>query len=417
MEGNNLLRGLEGRLATAESAALGTAVNIATAYDAALFLVGGSVRDLVLGRPSVDIDVAVEGDVAAISDRLALATGFRVVQHGRFGTATLRGPDFEIDFARARRETYARPGALPEVAPAGITEDLARRDFTINALAIRLTRPRGELLDPHGGGDDLAGRAVRVLHERSFQDDATRMLRACRYAARLTFRIEAGTLSLLRRDLPFVDSITGPRLRRELTLLFREATAAEGALVASRLDLLPALHPLLGIGEALGRAWADALAAERFAPLDELGWCLVSRCQTGDDVSTLSKRLHLTGRIETALLDLVRLAAGFDKLDRTLIETVDVVDMLAGLTPAAVWAFGLKAGGLVRQRCENFLRDWRKVRPALNGFDLQALGLNGPAVGRAQERLRRARLGGEVRTRDEEVGLVRRELTTFGGTA
>src|SRR5947208_15725938 len=133
------------------------------------FLVGGAVRDLLLGRGTVDLDVAIEGDARAVARELAGRLGGEAKEHERFGTATVRAGDLVVDLATTRRETYAEPGALPEVEPSSIEEDLARRDFTVNAMAMRL--PDGEILDPHKGRADLEGRVIRVLHDRSFVDD------------------------------------------------------------------------------------------------------------------------------------------------------------------------------------------------------------------------------------------------------
>ncbi len=130
----------------------------------------------------LDIDLAIEGDAIAIAQRVGDRVGARVVVHQRFGTAKLSSRDFQFDLAGTRRETYPHPGSLPQVQPATLVEDLARRDFAINAFAMQLAPESGEIIDPFRGIDDLRSGLIRVLHERSFQDDATRMLRGVRYA-------------------------------------------------------------------------------------------------------------------------------------------------------------------------------------------------------------------------------------------
>ncbi len=166
-----------------------------------VYLVGGAVRDLLLGRGRADIDLVVEGDAAALATRL----GGEVVEHERFATAKADLDGHEVDIATARAESYPHPGALPEVQPtAGIADDLARRDFTINAMAIPLRRDP-ELIDPHRGREDLEAGLLRVLHGGSFEDDPTRALRAARYAARFDFELEPETAALLgRADLSTV---------------------------------------------------------------------------------------------------------------------------------------------------------------------------------------------------------------------
>src|SRR3990170_7340061 len=173
-------------------------------HGARLYLAGGPVRDLLLQLPSLDADIAVEGDMPPL---LTALRGVRIVQHARFLTASVRTDGFALDLATARAETYHHPGALPTVEPASIREDLLRRDFTINAMALALTGPeRGELLDPAGGERDVVSRVISVLHDESFRDDATRILRAVRYAARFAFRIEERTAKQLRSRLRYLDT-------------------------------------------------------------------------------------------------------------------------------------------------------------------------------------------------------------------
>jgi tRNA nucleotidyltransferase (CCA-adding enzyme) len=164
------------------------------------WLVGGMVRDLILGRPSVDIDVVVEGDGIAFAGILAQRLGGRFLAHKRFGTASIDlDKSFKLDVVTARRETYARPGILPEVFPGQISDDLFRRDFTINAVAASLNGRRvGELRDDFDGIEDLEAGLVRIMHYRSFVDDPTRILRAVRYEKRFGFKIEPRTLAALK---------------------------------------------------------------------------------------------------------------------------------------------------------------------------------------------------------------------------
>ncbi|GAI06484.1 unnamed protein product, partial [marine sediment metagenome] len=188
-----------------------------------VYLVGGIVRDLLLGYPNFDLDLVTEGDAVELANRIARISGAGLVIYPRFSTAKIKSGDFAIDIATARSETYARPGALPAVTPSSIEKDLFRRDFSINAMAISLTaEDYGQLLDPHHGKDDLHSHLIRILHPDSFSDDATRILRAIRYEQRLGFNLEHETARLLKRDIPMLDTISGDRIRHELELIFRE---------------------------------------------------------------------------------------------------------------------------------------------------------------------------------------------------
>jgi tRNA nucleotidyltransferase (CCA-adding enzyme) len=187
-----------------------------------VYLVGGAVRDLLLGRGRSDIDLVIEGDATA----LATLLGGEVVEHERFSTAKASLGEHEVDIATARAESYPHPGALPEVKPtAGIAADLARRDFTINAMAIPLRR-YPELIDPHRGLEDLKAGLLRVLHSGSFDDDPTRALRAARYAARFGFELEPETAELLSQaDL---STVSADRTDAELRRLAGETEAVRG---------------------------------------------------------------------------------------------------------------------------------------------------------------------------------------------
>jgi tRNA nucleotidyltransferase (CCA-adding enzyme) len=375
-----------------------------------VYLVGGAVRDLMLGRGNVDLDLAVEVETAPIADKLAARVGGKLATHERFGTATVKGRDWQIDLARTRSETYAKPGALPDVAPAPLLDDLARRDFSINAMALRLDNPDGGLVDPFSGAADLKARKVRVLHEGSFKDDATRLLRAMRYSARLNFNLEAQTQEWLDRDIHYVETISAARLRRELTLIFEEPMAARAALLAHQNGILGAIHPSLAMDDDLAVGWADALLGTHHSPLDELGFCLISTPEDGRIVDSISARLHLAGRFETAMRDFVRLRGLFDKLASVRNKPFEAVELLEGKTHAAIWALSIadtRSGG---QTCAMYLNEWRKVRPRLNGDDLQALGVQkGIEVGNTLRMLRKARLEGRAPERDDEIRLVRED--------
>ena len=189
----NLAGSIKEQLPSDIAAFIRLAGEVAEKRQQRLYLVGGVVRDLLLERVNLDIDMVVEGDAIKLAQAIAGVNQAKVITHPRFGTATLKWGKRSADFATARAETYARPGALPTVKPGTISDDLARRDFTINAMAVELNPRRfGELIDPFGGRQDIEKKLVRVLHDKSFTDDATRIWRAVRYEQRLDFQYRAG---------------------------------------------------------------------------------------------------------------------------------------------------------------------------------------------------------------------------------
>jgi tRNA nucleotidyltransferase (CCA-adding enzyme) len=330
--------------------------------DTPAYLVGGAVRDLLLGRRRADIDVVVEGPVDEIAHRL----GGSVRSHERFATATVSVDGLEVDLATARSETYPRPGALPEVRPATLADDLRRRDFTVNAMAWPLGGD--DLVDLHGGLADLGSGVLRVLHERSFEDDPTRALRAARYAARHGLELEPGTETLLRRaDLGTVSS---ERVDAELRKLAAEPEPRRGFELLGAWGLLAAPDGDLvdGVVAVLERpAWrgvADrteaVLAAARDAPGGEIDELAAAKPGRPSEAVALAH-----GRSGTELV-LAR-ARGAEWLDR-------------------------------------YVGEWRRVRPAIGGSDLLEAGVSeGPAVGRGLRAALDAKLDGEVDGRDEEL--------------
>jgi tRNA nucleotidyltransferase (CCA-adding enzyme) len=199
----------------------------AVADEPGVHVVGGAVRDALLDRVPRELDLVVEGDAVAVARRAAARVGATMLVHERFGTATVAADGYTFDLAGARRERYPRPGALPEVElGATLEEDLRRRDFTVNAVAARVADGTLTCLD--GAREDLDAGVLRVLHDGSFADDPTRLLRLARYAARLGFAVDGATEALAARAVAAgaVATVSGDRLGRELQLLAREPQPA-----------------------------------------------------------------------------------------------------------------------------------------------------------------------------------------------
>jgi tRNA nucleotidyltransferase (CCA-adding enzyme) len=252
---------------------------LADAEGIRLYLVGGVVRDLLLKRNVWDLDVTVEGDGVSFARLVAKRFGAGLALFERFATARLVFPDgLKVDIASTRRESYADPAALPDVVTAALEEDLFRRDFTVNAMALELNIARWGLLhDPYGGRRDLKGKRLRVLHRRSFVDDPTRIFRAIRFAERFGFRFEANTGRLLAdaAATDLVARLSGPRLANEIFALMKERRPQEAIRRLRRLRLLRFVHPRLALGKRNERLMAVLPKAMRWwerrcpkAPLD-----------------------------------------------------------------------------------------------------------------------------------------------------
>src|SRR5512134_774105 len=220
--------------------------NLADESGASLYLVGGVVRDLLLKREIWDLDLTVEGDGIAFARLVADRYGAGLAVFERFATARLTFPEgLKMGIATTRRESYAQPALLPTVQPASIEEDLSRRDFTINAMAVRLNSQQfGCVLDPYGGQRDLRARTIRVLHVGSFHDDPTRIFRAIRFEQRFGFRLERATSRLLTQaaSTSLIQRLSGPRLQNEILLLFAEHDPVRAIARMGQLKLLRFLH-------------------------------------------------------------------------------------------------------------------------------------------------------------------------------
>jgi tRNA nucleotidyltransferase (CCA-adding enzyme) len=387
---------------------------------AACHLVGGAVRDLLLGRDPFDIDVAVEGDAEAVAALLAEALGGEVVAHERFGTATVvAGGVDAVNLAQTRRESYAEPGALPDVEPAGLAEDLGRRDFTINAIAAALNAGEaGALSDPHGGREDLRNGLIRVLHRGSFGDDPTRLLRAVRYAARLGFALEADTERWARAAAAdgALATVSGSRIRDELIDLLAENEAPRAVELLRDLGIGRALHPDLRADPELvasaklgaTETGADpALAALAALATDRLGGRDAAVTEPAarepdDGLAAWIDRLGLASGERDAVL---RAAQGAPELTEELRRALlpsQLRRLLDGEPPEALalaLALGAPAGPIL-----DFLTRLSGVRLEITGADLIAAGLpESPVLGRALEETLARKLDGEVAGRDDEL--------------
>ncbi len=380
---------------------------LARARGERIHLVGGAVRDLLLRRPVRDLDLVLEGDTsqfaAALASRLAAKT---VVVHERFGTATLELPDrVRLDVAATRRESYEYPGALPTVSlGASLEEDLARRDFTIHAIALELSGRRRSLRDPFGGRADLARRRLRFLHPASPTEDPTRAFRAVRYANRLGFSLapEARREVAAALAIGAFDAVSGDRLRRELELLLAEPRRAQAVKGIVRLGLDRAVAP--GLARAAAGAPERVRVAERLAEGRAVGWLCYFLAWMGPApmraLRNVADRLGLSGRDALAVsrwpATRRRLGSGLGRLSpsRRRLRAL-------GLSPEEVLAAAALRSGSDRRVLAR-LAAGEAPELSISGADLLARGVpQGPAIGRALAATRAAREDGRLAARNE----------------
>jgi tRNA nucleotidyltransferase (CCA-adding enzyme) len=373
-----------------------------------VYLVGGVVRDMLLGYPNFDLDLVVEGDAVQLAQQVAETSQAKLLAHHRFGTAKLRYDNFTMDLATARKETYASPGALPAVTPGTLKDDLIRRDFSINAMAISLAADDyGELVDPYQGKTDLEHRLIRVLHPGSFSDDATRILRGVRYEQRFGFEFEARTARLLKRNIPMLDTISGDRIRHELELILKEEQPELAIKRLGDLGILARISLSLKGDGQIAEKFDKARRLEKPTQLPSLYFCLLIYSFNETDIEQFLVRLNIPAKLSRAMRDTLRLKTRLPLLDKPSLKPSQIYYLLREYESVAIQANTLAAESPTgRRSLQLFLTKLRHVRTVLDGEELKKLGVSpGPEMGRVLQILHKAKLDGEVRTKADEKKL------------
>ena len=349
------------------------------------YIVGGTVRDIILGRENIDIDMVVEGDYLELSERLK-GYGFEARSKTPLRTLKLKRGSLIMDLAGTRKEFYPKPGALPRVEPGNLMEDLARRDFTINSIACSINPSNfGELFDPFDGIGDIGRRVIRVLHEKSFIDDPTRIMRGARYEVRLGFKMDPRTEELARRDGRYIREVGGERIRKELELIFSEEKPRDIIERLSELSLLKNLDPSLGdfpegikreylLFAFLYRASRDFINSLKFPKRKK-------RFILGLKELSESEHVRDMGRWERVLF--------FERFEPEVLELASL------LFP--------KLKEVIRE----YLDELRDIKPILKGDEIRNMGFGGERVGEVLMAIRREKIEGRLKTKEEEMEFVR----------
>ncbi|ABX05253.1 MAG TPA: CCA tRNA nucleotidyltransferase [Herpetosiphon sp.] len=343
----------------------------------ACYLVGGCVRDWLLERPVGDIDIVVEGDAIMLAEIWATVWPDQLHIHPPFGTATLSWQDAagvcSLDLISARSEYYPQPAALPVVSFANLAADLARRDFTINCLALRLANQPTLLIDPQHGYADLQQSLIRVLHDQSFIDDPTRILRAIRFAARLNFELEPQTATLLQQALPWLDQTTPARLWNELGLLLTEPSALAALSLADSWGVL---------GQLFGSGWSSSLNQQAemvlaSQPDQQLAivWLLLMSQLSPSAAQTQTQRFSLAKPIRLMVEQWPELAALVATLNRTTLAAGQLDRLLSPFAPLLLEVWASNQATSIQRRIKYYLQYLRPIASALTGRDLQAQGI------------------------------------------
>lgn len=385
-----------------------------------VYVVGGVVRDLILNREPGDIDLSVVGDAKAFSKILAKRIDASAPVESQFLTFKITPTNIAsitaIDIVNARSETYAGPAALPEITPGTIDDDLKRRDLTINSMAISLNHSDwGTLVDPMNGFADTMRKRIKVHHDESYVVDPTRIFRTVRYAVRLGYSIDSRTIELISHSLDNIDRLSGARIRHEFELILTEPRRVEIFRQAEKFGLLAAISPGLRLSAkalqvlesqsedgSISRNMADLLAITTFGLNEDEARQIIQRFDGPGNWGE-----SITGNVELSKLVLV--------LDKSDVKPSEINEILRPIPLASIRAY--IAGGPPlprRDRMVDYINRIRFIEPELSGADLIDDGIpEGPVIGQLIKIVRRAKLDGQVSTKQEELELAKSRLPGF----
>lgn len=366
---------------------LGVCSRQAEARGLKIYLVGGVVRDLLLGKAVFDLDIVVEGQAADFAASLAKHWGCPFRRHHAFGTAAVYWDGYKIDFATARSEYYSHWGVLPKVTPAGLRQDLLRRDFTINAMAISLNKhDYGHLVDFYGGSSDLARGLIRVLHKKSFLDDPTRILRAVRFARRFSFKLEKQTAQWLKHalDLDALSFVHSHRLGDELVLILKEARPYHYIKQLYALTKFSFIDRRMKIGKKDFNLFmrierAVSWHSKNFKPQKSEGWLIyLGGILINSPREEILSFFHKFSLRKEDMIKVLAMKENLSKVKRlnAKVKPHTVYDLLNPLSLETILFFYADyPPAKIRKNIELFLRQLRHIRLKVKGDDLKKLGI------------------------------------------
>ena len=384
------------------------AIKLSQQRGSRIFLVGGTVRDLLLRLKPRDFDFIIDNDPKSFIDDLSSKLRANRAYYSQFKTSTITIDGLRFDFARTRTEIYDRPGVLPRIHDASVEEDLYRRDFSINSMALELTDPKKPyLLDPTGGLADIANRAIRILHSSSFLDDPTRILRAIRYEQRLKFKITTNTRDLLLKAVKArtLSTVSGDRIRNEIDLIMDEPERASIFLRASRLGVLCSLHSSLSSGN-----WIKSLkktGEDKLTYISTMAYKLSSN-QTNSFISLINAPKDWA----KVLKDMSYLSQKETTLNALSLQPIEIYLMLKNRSIHSLNAFKYSTNlKTTRKNICLYLDKYRHIHPSINGDRLMNLGVSqGPDIQIVLKNILAGRLNGTISTLPEEIQLAQAYL-------
>lgn len=380
-------------------------------------VVGGMVRDILLKRKTVDIDVVIQGDGMKFAKYLADELHGAYKAFEKFKTAKIFLKNSHLDISSARSETYEKPAALPSVSLSGMDEDLFRRDFTINSMAISINQKDfGVLFDPYGGVRDLKNKVLRTMHDKSFIDDPTRILRAIRFETRLGFKIEKRTFKFIGDTLKtnVFDNLSGERLREELFILFGEQSPLKAVKRLNSLGVLKKINPgiIINAGSIFMLKQIDALRGmiREYSPNTPVLYLIAVLCSLKPkEAGYVAVKLKLSNEQKLVINQAKKLQQlsekGLSRYGKGTSGTFFLLEKYE--TDALIYLMLLQKDKKQAQRVRYFLDELRYTKLEISGKDLKELGIKeGPQYSKILASVLKAKLDGKVKTREEQLELV-----------
>ena len=401
----NISNRLSEQLSEGHIKAVSAVNNAASSIGSRAFLVGGAIRDIILGREIKDIDIAVECCPQKLLSSSHMEPA-KVISTSQFETVKLEICGQIIDLSMTRSEIYPNPGALPEVQLSTIEGDLSRRDFTINAFGVHVDPDRwGDLIDHHNGLQDLCHKKIRVLHNQSFMDDPTRVFRAARYASRLSFEVEMTTEEALVRDLDGIRNLSGTRILNELNQIFGETNSGRAIENLNKWGVFKAIHPQFDIPTKVFNTIESSISEE--VSSDVVGLLALLYCSNNVMREEIGKRLRLSSSLHSKISDLDR----FQELLPGM-KNSDIYEKLKGLSLESLHVaryMSSSANSGLSAQIDLYLNDLSQISMSVTGNDLLDMGIpEGAEMGRILSSIHKELLDGQVTSREEQVKLARK---------
>lgn len=398
--------------------------DIASANKMRAYLVGGCVRDLLLGRPNLDLDIVIEGSGIEFAEKLSCCFNAKLVRHRRFGTATLiLKPHLKIDIATSRRELYPNPAHLPVVSPGSLRDDLFRRDFTINAMALSIMPDDfGRLIDFFKGKEDLNAQKLRILHPLSFIDDPTRILRAIRFSTRYDFPIEGKTLKILKEAvrLKMLEKVEPQRLRDDLMLILKEEDPIKEikliqrlcgfGFISKKLKVNKTTYALLGSVRRQIASFKNSCPQRRQLDVWLMYLMGLINSLSPKDTAGLCKRFALRSGEAKRILNFKSPGRNFlRKLSLKVLAASKVYSLLEPLSYEVILLIKASHNNkTLHKHIRDFFCSYNGTRISINGQDLRSFGISpGPRYQEIFSRVLNAKLDGKLTSKQEELEFVR----------